>query len=209
MLTGIASPGKEMMAKYGVNIPGKVEVIWQPLYDYQVYPAAGALNFTFFQTPIGQGGNTLSDTNMLASGQVPKGQTFVITAVQVELYPSGDDIADPADLDVFLRDYYNVVTANARLELTIGSKPYLRQGPLIKFPPAQKIQAQASVGTGNAADVGISFAQGVGVPFEIVPLTLTSNQNFDVAINFDAVQAIANEGKIGVTLQGYLFRNAQ
>lgn len=210
MTTGISAPPAALMNRYAVNMPGKVEVIWQPLYHYQQYAAGGALTFTFFQNPIGQGGNTLSDTNMVSAGQIPKGQKFVITAIQVELYPVAADIYDATpDQDRFLRDYYNVMQSDANLQLLIGSKPYLQQAPLMKFPQAQRVNASTSIATGGATIEGMSFAQGGGQPFNIVPLTLTSNQNFSVTINFDAVVAISTAAKFGVTLQGFLFRNAQ
>lgn len=201
---------RKVAQKYGVNIADTVECIYQPLYEYQTYPAAGQLNFTFFQTPVGQAGNTFADTNMLSAGQIPKGQMQLVTGIQVELYLDPADIYDAADQDVFLRDFYSVMRADAFLEFTIGSKPYLRQGPLGKFPQTHRIIADlALAATAAAATEGASFAQGAGAVFDIVPLQLVSNQNFSVAINFNAVQAIANDAKFGVTLLGYNFRNAQ
>lgn len=210
-MPGINAPTAELMKKYEVNLAGQIEAIWQPLYHYQDYPTTGALSFTFFQTPIGQGGNTKSDTNMQAAGQVPKGQTFVATSVQVELYLDPGEIYIAADQDRFLREYYKVMTSKNNLQLEIGSKPYLIQAPLIKFPPAQNITGAVAVstGTGVAATEGMSYGAGCGLLFNIIPLTLTSNQNFSVTINFDALQTITTAARFGVTLQGYMFRNAQ
>jgi hypothetical protein len=208
-MKGIPAPSSSILQKYGVNLPGKVEVIWEPLYHYVTYPAAGAQIFTFFQNPLGQGGNTLSDTNMRSAGQIPKGQQFVITSVQVELFLDGDDIQDAGDPDQYLRDYHNVMTGSANLQLEIGSKDYLQQGPLNKFPPVQNVDASIALGTGNAALEGSSYAVGGGNTFNIVPVTLTSNQNFSVTINFDTAIAINADARFGVTLNGYKFRNAQ
>lgn len=210
-MPGINLPTNDLMKKFAVNLPGAVEAIWQPLYDYQTYPTTGALSFTFFQDPVGSGGKTKSDTNMQASGQVPKGQTFVATAIQVELYLDNAEIYVAADQDRFLREYYKILSTKANLQLEIGSKPYLIQGPLAKFPPAQRVNGSVAVstGTGVAATEGMSFGQGTGQTFQIIPLTLTSNQNFSVTVNFDALQTISTEARFGVTLQGYLFRNAQ
>lgn len=209
-MPGINAPSQQLMDKYAVNLPGQVEVIWQPLYHYQTYAAAGGTAFTFFQTPIGQGGLTLSDTNMQTAGAVPKGQTFVATALQVELLLDAADIFLTADPDSYLNDYYRVMTSRANLVLEIGSKPFLKQAPLGKFPPAHNIQAQTAISTtANNITEGMSFAQGGGQAFQIVPLTLTSNQNFVLTINFETAVAVATECRLGVTLHGYLFRNAQ
>jgi hypothetical protein len=146
---------------------------------------------------------------MRSAGQIPKGQQFVITSVQVELFLDGDDIQDAGDPDQYLRDYHNVMTGSANLQLEIGSKDYLQQGPLNKFPPEQNVDASIALGTGNAALEGSSYAVGGGNTFNIVPVTLTSNQNFSVTINFDTAIAINADARFGVTLNGYKFRNAQ
>src|SRR6516225_6768164 len=85
-------PTRAQLSKYSVNRPGW-EAIRQSLYDYQAYPALGATFLAFFTLPVGQGGKTLSDTNMNLAGQLPKNQEFLIQSVEVLLYPSAPTVA--------------------------------------------------------------------------------------------------------------------
>ena len=189
--------------EYRVNIPGAVESIYQPLYDYQTLLAAGAATQTFFQEPIGQSGKTVADTNMDLAGQLPKGQAFAVTGVQVELLPGVG--VDNATITDFTDDIYSVLKDGA-LEFTIGSKKYVTQGNLMKFPPVNRLSGFA--GTGLAAQT-ISYAQSAGREFAIIDLLLESSQNFNVKLLELAALPSGQDARIGVTLNGYLFRNAQ
>ena len=208
MKQGLKFPALQQLSRYGVNIPDAKEVIYEPLYDIQTYPTTGQLSFTFFQSQIGVNGKTLSDTNLDSSGQVPKGKNFLVTGIEVNLYPAVTAI-NPASPDAsFLLEVYSLLTARASLTFKIGSKEYHKGAPLMKFPPAQRLAADVAVGTA-AANSTINYASATGQPMDIVPVRLTSNQNFDVKIQFENLIAVAAESRIGVTLRGYLFRNAQ
>lgn len=193
--------------KARVNMPGVVESIYQPLYDYQVLLAAGIATQTFFQSPIGQINKTIADTNMSLAGQLPKGQAFVITGIQVEILP-GDAINGIA-LANFADDVYDVLKGGA-LELTIGSKNYIVQGNLMKFPPVNRLSVEAAVSeTTTASIIHVEYAQSAGREFSVIPLLLESSQNFDVKLLELAALPSGTNGRIGVSLNGYLFRNAQ
>jgi hypothetical protein len=186
-----------------VNIAGVVESIYEPRYDYTTLPAIGAASLAFFQTPIGQGGKTLADTNMELAGQIPKGQNFQITGVQVEFY-SG------ADLDAAARNQYaNDVMAvykGGSLVLRIGSKEFIRQGNLMSFPPVSRLDGNSA--TGLAAQT-ISYFSAAGREFAVEKMLLTSNQNFGVTLEGLPALPSGLAGRIGVKLNGFLFRNAQ
>lgn len=190
-----------------VNLPGVVESIWQPLYDYQTLLAAGATSQAFFQVPIGQSGKTLTDTNMELAGQIPKGQTFQITGVQVELYPGVD--VDAAARNQFANDVYNFYKTGS-LILRIGSKEFIRQGNLMSFPPVSRLAGDSSVTTTVAATTqSISYFSAAGREFTIEKLLLESSQNFGVTLNNLAAMPSGQNARIGVKLNGFLFRNAQ
>lgn len=184
-----------------VNLPNEREAIWQPLYDYQTLAAAGATSQRFFIDPIGSGGKTEADTNMELSGQIPKGQAFLVTGIQVELYPgvviasAANDFAD----DIY--DFYK----GGYLTFKIGSKEFASQGNLMKFPPVNRLGVSAA--TGNAESYLYSVA--TGREFEVKDLLLESNQNFNVELNELAAMPSGNDARIGVTLNGFLYRNAQ
>lgn len=186
-----------------VNIPGIKESIWQPLYDYQAYGPAAAQTLSFFQTPIGQGGKTLVDTNMELAGQIPTAQNFSITGIQVELLPG--QLTTSAVLTAFTDDLYAFYKTGA-LILRIGSKEYVRQGNLLKFPPVNELSIATSIG--NLAGQ-TNYGQASGREFEVEELLLTSNQNFSVTLQGLPALPSGIAARLGVTLNGYLFRNAQ
>lgn len=208
MRPGLTSPQLRELLQFRVNIPDAVEVLYEPLYNYLDYPAAGQREFIFFKQQIGVDGATLASTNMDAAGQMPKGRRFLVTGMEVDL------LLDPTDFDdnvvpAYIVDYYAIMTARAYLQFTIGSKPYMRQAPLIKFPPSQKIGGYISANVA-AGTFGAGYAVGDGKPMDIVDVVLESNQNFDVGIVFDDLVPItATPARLGMTLRGYLFRNAQ
>lgn len=189
-----------------VNIPGMSEAIWQPLYDYQTLAAAGAATQRFFIDPVGTTGKTLADTNMELAGQIPKGQAFLITGIQVELYP-GVNINTQAATATFADDIYQVYQ-DGLLVLQIGSKDFVTQGNLMKFAPVNRLAVGAAT-DGNAAANNVLYASAVGREFAIKDLVLESNQNFSVELRELAALPSGADARIGVTLNGFLYRNAQ
>lgn len=205
---GIRSISPEGMLKRGrVNIPGMQETIWQPLYDYQTKTAAATASQRFFIDPIGSGGKTIADTNMELSGQIPKGQVFMITGIQVELYP-GVGLAGAAASE--FQDDIMAFYQDGALKLKIGSKDFVVQGNLMKFPPVNRLAVDSAVATTVAATtINYSYACAAGREFSVAGLTLESNQNFSVELLELAALPSGQAARLGVTLNGYLGRNAQ
>jgi hypothetical protein len=214
-LTPFNPPNVDALRNYNVNRAGQVEVIWQPTYDYQTYAAAGATQFTFFQTPIGQGGNTLADTNMEAAGQFPRPKEFLVTGIQVFFDP-GNVVAanDITAVQENWNDVTDVMLGEGFLDFFIGSKSYLKDAPLAKFTQQFCIDGtanQAAATTTAATDVGpiVDYAVHKGRYYSITPVKLPSNQNFNVTLNFPAVIAVAVDARIGVILDGFQYRLSQ
>lgn len=216
-------PNKAQLANYNVNRPGW-EAIRQSLYDFTTYAAAGQTQLTFFALPVGQGGKTLSDTNMTLAGQLPANQEFLVNSI--ELYfrtitpaPSASTVdaavAAPA-LATQVNDSY-LVSRTGNLTFTIGSKPYLQEAPLGRFPPKTDFELDAAVAlaTTVAADSiesRVAIGRWKGRPYILSPadLRLISTQNFNVTLNWpEGVQAITNNARIGVVLDGILYRRSQ
>lgn len=190
-----------------VNVPGMSEAIWQPLYDYQTLAAAGANTQRFFIDPVGTGGKTLADTNMELAGQIPKGQAFLITGIQVELYP-GVNIGSAA-ASSFADDIYQVYQ-DGLLVLQIGSKDFVTQGNLMKFAPVNRLAMNSAVTeTAAATTRSYLYATAAGREFAIKDLLLESNQNFSIELRELAALPSGADARIGVTLNGFLYRNAQ
>lgn len=215
-LTPYHPPTLQALKDYNVNRPGQVEVIWQPTYDYQTYPAAGTTELIFFQTPLGQGGATLAATNIEAAGQFPRPKEFLVTGIQV-LFVPGNVVAQgnaaAATAQENWNDVSDVMFGDGFLKLFIGSKDYLRDAPLAKFTQQFRLGGvanNAATGT-NATPVVwlVDYAVHSGKYYSITPVKLPSNQNFNVSLNFPTAIAVNTDGEIGVILDGFQYRLSQ
>ena len=227
--------------RYDVNFPGSAEKIRQRFYDFLVYPTAGATQFTFFANPKGQGlsasvgnaGNpkTYADTNMELAGQLPSPQAFIAESIEVVFFAGSSTAANtyaaqvPASTQTTAMvaaqlqsiNDINAIGIGGFLDLYIGSKTYLRDGPLGSFPPKTNlaIDAAFALATGlTTVQNAITLANGkwVGRPYYLdPPITLRATQNFNITLNWPVAVATpsGNNGKIGVILDGALFRKAQ
>lgn len=213
-------PNMAQLGQYNVTLPG-YEAITQTLYDYQAYPALGQTQLTFFAVPVGQGGKTLEDTNMTLAGQLPANQQFLITSVEVLFFPTTPTVAAgmPAvygadAVAAQINDSY-VVARSGYLRMIIGSKDYLIEAPLGRFPGKTQYEITAAAvasnaATGTATQSRIAYGKSGGRPYALrAPLRLTENMNFSVSLNWAAAVGIANPGRIGVVLDGILYRKAQ
>jgi hypothetical protein len=103
------------------------------------------------------------------------------------------------------------------LRLIVGSKPYLEEAPLGRFPPKTHFSLDAAAADQStiAASLQTRIANGywAGRPYLLpVPLKLTSTQNFSIELNWpEGVQALPSTapGRIGVILDGLMYRNSQ
>lgn len=222
-------PSLQELQKYVVNQAGW-EVIRQSFFDSASYVAAGANTLAFFATPVGQGVSVLgtpgpktqSDTNMTLAGQLPAMQAFLIEAIEIGFYPTTPTVAAqmPAAFGAqaiaqIVNDTY-IFRRSGNLNLTIGSKPYLQEAPLMKFPSSADFQIGAALAdiSSTAANLQsrIAYGKAVGRTFSLgaAPIFLTANQNFSVTLAWpEGLQAIANPAKVVVSLCGLLYRRSQ
>lgn len=209
-------PGMDALQSYNVNRAGQPEVIWQPQYHYQSYAMAGQTQLTFFQVPLGQSGTTKADTSMVSAGQFPRPQEFLVTGIQVYVKPAtAVALAGqaPATAQLNWLDVSKMLLSSAWLELFIGSKAYLDDGPLVKFPQVFGLVGagwRSSASTAVASgDAWIDYARGGGRYYSITPVKLPANQNFAVTLNWPTAQSISAAATIGVILDGFLYRLSQ
>lgn len=212
MNIGRKIPASNALKKYSVNAPNDMDVIYQPLYDYQDYNFAGQTSLIFFQNPIGQNGKTLDDTNMESAGQMPSPQSFVVEGICIDFFPGNavgtagiDATADNA------QDVYKVMQSG-HLNFVVGVKPRLQQAPLGAFPPNYRMAGMSAISGQNTLVGGITlsdYASFAGQVFSIIPVTLESNQNFSVSLNWKTPVPIINTARIGVKLLGTLYRSIQ
>jgi len=221
-----------------VTNPSQSEVVRQRLYDWQLYPTAGATQFSFFQQPIGQGitsaqGGTVGgaktqwDTNMELGGTLPSGKAFLIESIEVFFLPGSVSTANTftpakpyefnataaATLGAQLADV-NLMYQSGMLELNILSKNYLRETPLLAFPPKTQFNLDVGVAS-NSATTAVNIAENMraaGRPYYIDPsIALQPAVNFEVLIRYPAAVATPSgfNGRIGVILDGYFMRASQ
>lgn len=205
-------------SQYKVNVPATIEQITQPLYSYQLYPAAGSTQLSFFTTQVG-GSTTYQDTNMALAGQLPTPQMFLIQGIGIDYLP-GTTAAAPVQVGApsangWTLDFYTIFRTGY-LSLNIGTKNYLTQGPLNFFPPRSHFRASnAASDTTTAASAHqwkTDIAYTEGAVFLPTPLLLESGQNFNVTLNWaTAVATVSTDAlaRIGVIMYGTLFRPAQ
>lgn len=204
------------------------DVIWDPLYDFNVYPSAGTTQLSYFSTPQGQGTTsspgasgtkTIADTNMDSAGQLGKGNQFYVTGIEMLFFPSnsiGNGGLAITAVGSFCNNVYNVGKSGV-ITLEVGSgRTYVQQGPLQLFPPSTRLAlAAALASTGNTAvatSVGeINYATWSGEVYTIVPLLLDANQTFTFKATWPAAVAAASgsDHRLGARLRGYRIRNAQ
>lgn len=204
------------------------EALTQSIYDSSAYASAGTTQATFFALPQGQGtgrgggAKTATDTNMVLAGQMPANQMFLIGEIEVDFLPTTPTVAGqlPADFGAqaaasIVNDAY-IFYRGGNLILSIGSKPYMTEAPLMKFPPMSVFEVQGALADTTTAAAAsqsrISFAGARGQPYTLAPnnLLLVSSQNFSVQLNWpEGVQAITNPAWVYVTLNGTLYRKAQ
>ena len=212
----MAIPNLTDLQKYNVNVPGQVEGIRQSLYDFQTYASAGQTSLTFFQVPIGQRSKTQADTNMEIAGSLPAPKSFLVTDIEIFVFPgsavdtfNAADAANPQQAD----DVYAVMKSGW-LDFFIGSKSYLTEAPIGKFPPRQGLKVFSALST-NSATVGeakTSYASFGGTPYIMdPPILLVPTQNFNISLNWPTAVSLpsGNAGRIGISLSGILYRNSQ
>lgn len=209
-----AVPRLGQLAQYNVNRPDMVEAVWAPFYHYQAYPAAGTTSLTFFQTPVGQAGTTLADTNMRAAGQIPRPQEFLVVGIQVYFHPVNAIYTTGAAAVASTASNWNntnlVLESQNWLNFHIGSKDYITDGPITKFPPQFGLTGVSGMATTAATtNNNVDYARSQGRYYAITPLKIPASQNFDVTINWETVQAATDGARIGVILDGYLYRLSQ
>lgn len=222
---GANVPSFDAIGNYAINRSGEYEATRQSLYDFQAYPAAGATSFTFFQNPVGQSGRTLADTNVENAGTLPAPKHLLVQSIEIYLFPGDNPVtannaADiVADAPNFANDVY-ALQQSGFLDFFIGSKSYLTEAPIGRFPPktclktefAFTLQTKQTAGADNNSQVSGDYAVFTGRPYQINPwILLTPTQNFNVTLNFPTAVALPSgvNARIGIVLDGILYRLSQ
>lgn len=196
-------PSLQDLKTYSVNRSGMFEAVRESIYDTQTYAGAGQSVLTFFQNPIGQSGKTRDDTNMETGGALPSPQYFLIESIELLFFPAGVPSTDGGDMI----DDMNSFIQNGNAILNIGSKDYLREAPLGRFPPKTRL----SVDIGGITTA--AYASATGRPYMLTaPLLLIPNQNFSLQLKWDGgavAMPSGNPGTVVAVLDGLKYRESQ
>ena len=221
-----------------VTNPSQSEIVRQRFYDYQLYPTAGTTQLSFFGAAVGQGitsavgatvgaPKTLWDTNLSISNTLPSGQAFMVESIEVVFVPGSVATANTftlvkpyefaavaaATLAGQLADV-NSFYQSGMLEFNILSKNYLRETPMIVFPPKTSLNLDVAVSSNSATTAAniIQNGRAAGRPYYISPeIALQPAVNFEVVIKYPAAVATPSgfNGRVGVILDGYFMRASQ
>ena len=221
-----------------VTNPNQSEIVRQRFYDYQLYATAGTTQLTFFSAPVGQGlttalggtagtAKTLWDTNLELPNTLPSGKAFMIESIEVLFFPGSVStantftIASPALFNATasaavqsqLADV-NSFYQSGMLELNILSKNYLRETPMIAFPPKANFALDAALASNSATTAlnGAVNMRASGRPYYLEPtIALQPAVNFEVVIRYPAAVATPSgfNARVGVILDGYFMRASQ
>lgn len=222
---GANIPSFDSIANYAVNRGGEYEGVRQSLYDFQTYGSAGATSFTFFQVPQGQSSKTLDDTNLEVAGSLPAPKHFLVQSIEILFFPGVNPVTvangtgTDATASNFTNDAYAIEQAG-NLDFFIGSKSYLQEAPIGRFPPktclktefASAYQMKQAVAADESSQVNMDYGVFSGRPYFVNPwILLVPTQNFNVKLNFNTAVALPSgqDARIGIVLDGILYRLSQ
>lgn len=231
-------PTLDDMAKGLAVDTNAIEIIRQPIYDYNIYPTAGVIQLPFFAFGQGAGvsaspgvvagsGKNLTDTNMVQGGTFPAPQAFWCESIEVDIQPGSSGaantfalqvpaafaVAAAATLQAGAHDV-NALRLSGVLSFSISQKVYYREGPLIRFPHRHDMHLDTGVAS-SSATVGETVKEKMNCVGELVKLNpgigIMTSQNFSVLLNWPVVVATPStfNARIGVILGGWLFRGVQ
>lgn len=214
-------PNLNDLRNYDVNRRGQYEGIRQTLYDFQTYANAGQTSLQFFQIPKGQSGKTIADTNLTSAGQLPQPQHFLVESIEILFFPGVNigTLATTLAETEFSNDVYTVAKSGS-LDFFIGSKSYLQEAPVGRFPAktclkveaAHAIERRQAVAADAEDQVSTDYATFAGRPYFLAPpVLLVPNQNFNVTLTWPSAVSLPSgvDGRIGVVLDGILYRQSQ
>jgi hypothetical protein len=194
-------------------IAGVEETIDQPIYDsFSIAASTAFAKTVLFQSPIGQNGKTLAQTNLVVGGQLQNPQ-------RLELHTVSVCIAN----NTTLTDLINILSL-VSFTLTVGTKPML-QVPVWFLPAGCGAVLNAIAGIGSSlpatAAVGFSTGNGITDPRAVFslscPFMIESGESFSVTLNpetpFNTQANTTNPVGVGTTiavkLDGVLYRGVQ
>lgn len=139
-------PSLNEMARALAVDTSAIEIVKQPLYDYNLYPTAGLIQMPFFAFGQGAGlsaqpgnagvGKALADTNMVQGGMLPAPQAFWVDSVEVDIQPGSSAAANTFALQV---PAAFAIAAIATLQAGAHDTNALRVSSVLSFSVSAKV----------------------------------------------------------------------
>lgn len=226
MPIGLPSVRKKQLRQHRTSLPNIQDQIYSPLYDSGTYTSGTTTSMQFFSVPRGQGTTTApgatgtksyADTNLQLAGQLALGNRFYCTGIEFQIFPGvnpGRGAVADSTAGNFTNDVY-LLAKSAYLQFTIQNRDYLIDGPLLNFPPVNRLSgfaaAATNLTTGAATYSEVEYASISGAPYNIVPVYIEATQAFTLTVFWPAAVTLASaqNARIFCRLRGRLIRNAQ
>jgi hypothetical protein len=238
LAVGMPVPTAEDFQSRRVTNPAQSEIVRQRFYDYQLYVTAGSQQLSFFSQPVGQGltsaigavagaSKTQWDTNLEIPNTLPSGKAYMIESIEVLFLPGSVSTANtytPANISVFAAvaaaavagaaNDVNTFYQSGMLELNVLSKNYLRETPLMAFPPKAMLGYDGAISSNSAttSEVAMTVTKATGRPYYVEPnIALQPAVNFEVLLRWPAAVPTPSgfNARVGVILDGYFMRASQ
>lgn len=218
-------PNSNELNRFNVTKAGERDVVRQPLYDRQVYLAAGQTQMSFFQTGIA--GRTYNETNMTGSGALTSPNEFLVETIEFDIVPGilnvplvQQDPAVPFVASSYIDDVAAFYNHGSVLFKTL-EKARVQVAPIKRCPPANALvteSSQAMAAATLAAGPQTAYfsqaqnARAGGMIYKVNPeVRLMPNEAFVVTLNWDAPIALPSgqNAFIFCYLGGLLYRAVQ
>jgi hypothetical protein len=98
------------------------------------------------------------------------------------------------------------------LTFNILAKTYLRETPLLAFPPKANFALDAALASNSAttAELAVINARASGRPYYIDPsISLQPAVNFEVIVSWPSAITLSSNARVGCILDGYFMRASQ
>jgi hypothetical protein len=151
----------------------------------------------------------------------------MVQTVEVHFFPGTSAAANtylPAGISLFAAVAAAAVAGSANdvnsfyqsgwLEFNILQKNYIREAPLMTFPPSVSLSANVALASNSAttAETALAFARADGMQYQIPGgILLQPAVNFVVSLNFPTAVALPSgfNGRAGIVLDGWMARASQ
>lgn len=169
-------------------------------FDYSYYDrivmANGTSEFRMFQSPIGQNGKTMADTNMKNGGSIPNGTHFRAHALKV--------IYTGSSIKVTSQKLFAML-ANTTLEIILDGKADLGTYTLAEIFGSPVNLSVDTAAAGNGDLKSMTVMKGI-LPLNY-PIDLAALQNFEVKIrHWVAPDATLNGDWLQISFNGRSLR---